>query len=246
MKPLSELKLQTKERWDAVYRTAKLKKPCIEVIKVGKILQKDACILDVGSGTGNHAIPLAKQGHSVYAVDLSGTTELLWRVKEHGVNHKVYVVNADMEEERLYDGSKYDFVIASGSIMNLVRETSHFPRMEKMLKRFKKATKKGGYNYVSIPTQIEWVDSPAGYSSEGKKASELRMIFKTYKRQERRVPFPFCRKHQVVKMLKRAYSPYKGWNIQKIVLPSVFSVYSMRPNAIHRSFVIRMVAKRIK
>jgi 2-polyprenyl-3-methyl-5-hydroxy-6-metoxy-1,4-benzoquinol methylase len=70
---------------------------------------KSASILDIGCGTGRHAIELAKRGYSVTAVDLSASQLNLARIKAAAANVPVQFVRADARHLN-YSG-QFDTVI---------------------------------------------------------------------------------------------------------------------------------------
>jgi SAM-dependent methyltransferase len=82
-----------------------------EVDFIGKEITSDksATILDIGSGTGRHAIELAKRVHSVTAVDLSASQLDLARIKAAAANVPVQFVRADARH--LNYSSQFDAVI---------------------------------------------------------------------------------------------------------------------------------------
>lgn len=72
------------------------------------------CIIDVGCGTGNHAIRLSRLGYEVTGVDISPT--MLKIAKEKDKEAKIRFIQADMKElERVIPkGQKFDAAICLG------------------------------------------------------------------------------------------------------------------------------------
>ena len=118
--------------------------PCVQhIIKY----KQSGTVLDLGTGTGKHALYLAKQGFTVTAVDNDKlkVAELRRRLKQEGVAIKV--VRADAM--RFAFTKKYDIIIAT-MLLHFLK-----PRQIGMLvARIKAHTKSGGLNVVSAYTDI--------------------------------------------------------------------------------------------
>jgi len=89
-----------------------------------KYLPPRGKILDIGAATGAYAIPLAKRGYSVTAVDLS--PELIdlcgKRVTEEGLDARVTCLVADARDLGVVADADYDAVLLMGPLYHLVLE----------------------------------------------------------------------------------------------------------------------------
>jgi ubiquinone/menaquinone biosynthesis C-methylase UbiE len=112
----------------------------VDFIEKELAYDKSAPVLDIGCGTGRHAIELAKRGYAVTAVDLSATQLDLARVKATAANVPVQFVRADARH--LNYSAQFDAVI-------MVCEGA-FPLMEtdemnfEILKNAFRALRQGG------------------------------------------------------------------------------------------------------
>jgi SAM-dependent methyltransferase len=95
-------------------------------------------ILDVGCGTGNHAILLAPLGYEVVAIDLS--RKMIEKAKKKDLSNRVCFIVADVRKMDIKE--KFDSVICLGLTF------SHFitkREVEKVLKNIRNALRLGGY-----------------------------------------------------------------------------------------------------
>lgn len=119
-------------------------------------LQKDASILDVGSGYGNVTIPMATWYGSVTAVD--ATRELLefskLRADESGVKNITYVHTDPFGTKELpFENNSFDGIVVNGVLEWVGNVESHLnPRdlQQSFLKDLRRIVKKDGFLYVGI------------------------------------------------------------------------------------------------
>jgi SAM-dependent methyltransferase len=73
-------------------------------------------ILDLGCGTGGHAVPLANKGFQIHGVDISETMLDRAKLKLNEVGHKACFSLCDIRHFR--DEKKYDLVISMFAVMS--------------------------------------------------------------------------------------------------------------------------------
>jgi 2-polyprenyl-3-methyl-5-hydroxy-6-metoxy-1,4-benzoquinol methylase len=105
--------------WDTMYEHPmdtipwEIESPPAELVEVveNKLVAPPARTLDVGSGTGNYSIWLAKQGFRVTGVEFSGKAVAI--AKERATRHAVSVhfIHADARElTKVLAGETFDFI----------------------------------------------------------------------------------------------------------------------------------------
>ncbi len=116
-----------------------------EIIDLIKLLPAGARVLDLGCGDGRNAIPLAKAGFDVTAVDISkaGIGKLHTLIEDHGLF--IQTVVADMSSYRIQ--GKYDLIIAHGCLHLLERT-----QWKTLVKNMQVHTLPGGFNAVTVFT----------------------------------------------------------------------------------------------
>jgi len=98
----------TSQYYDLV--SSPLKSPEVtdeEISLVNRLAAPGAEILDVGAGTGRHALPLSNQGFNVVAIDSS--TEMLKILKENDLNKRIEVI--DKSIYRYTPNKKFDLIL---------------------------------------------------------------------------------------------------------------------------------------
>ena len=112
------------EAYDLIYKDKDYQSECDfveEIIK--KYSEKTKRILDVGCGSGGHAIPLAKSGYDVVGFDLSEA--MIGRAKKKAEKEKITNLNLhvmDLHDFQLDD--KFDACIAMFAVMGYITENS--------------------------------------------------------------------------------------------------------------------------
>ena len=104
-----------------------------------KYLPSGGRILDIGAATGAYAIPLAKRGYGVTAVDLS--PELIdlcgKRVVEEGLGSMVTCLVADASDLGVVTDTDYDAVLLMGPLYHLVLEEDRITALRQAWKKLK-------------------------------------------------------------------------------------------------------------
>ncbi|MFH1714394.1 MAG: class I SAM-dependent methyltransferase [Candidatus Nealsonbacteria bacterium] len=97
--------------YDILYQHKNYPKECNFLAKVFNkyVKKKSLSILDLGCGTGSHALILAKQGNKVTGVDLSDRMIKLAKEKAKGTGIKVYFRQGDVRNVSL--NKKFDIVL---------------------------------------------------------------------------------------------------------------------------------------
>jgi tellurite methyltransferase len=136
-----------------------------EVLDLLKILPKGAAVLDVGCGAGRNALPLARAGMAVTAIDSSHAACSMLRTAAALEALAIRVIEADL---RLYDfHAPHDAAILHG-VLHLL------PRSDRVavLAKVQAATTPGGLNVVAVftdrlPVPPDLVDVSVGLFEEG-------------------------------------------------------------------------------
>jgi SAM-dependent methyltransferase len=102
-------------------------------------------ILELGSGTGGHAIPLAKRNYKMTGIDASEGMLKLAKQKTAQLNLKMDLQLCDIREFEF--GRKFDTVICMFAVFNYITETGD---IIKTLQKVKKHLKKGGLFIIDI------------------------------------------------------------------------------------------------
>ncbi len=118
-------------------------------------------ILELGSGTGRIALPLAKKGHTVYAVDSSADMQKILRRKLKGpVARKVVPVQASISDMRISE--KFDHAIMGlNTIYGLAQEDDRIASFRNIAGHLKK----GAFLYIDtmLPGRSLLLNRPGVY-----------------------------------------------------------------------------------
>lgn len=141
--------------WEAAYRADAhpFGPPSLEILELLDRLPRGARVLDLGCGDGRNAIPLARAGHRVTAVDRSRFALAALRREAARAGWSpddeeplgMEIVEADVSA--LCPLDDYDLVIAHG-VLHL------FPPMDRdaLIERMKRHTRPGGWNVIAAFT----------------------------------------------------------------------------------------------
>lgn len=131
---------------------------------LGKSLRRARLVCDLGCGTGEAALAVARHGKQVFAVDLSPTMCRLAREKARSARLPVRVLRADMRDFRLPE--PVDLVLCEFDALNHVPRKSDLARVAQAVAR---ALKPGGYFYFDVNNRAAfqklwpgcaWLDRP--------------------------------------------------------------------------------------
>lgn len=110
--------------WDSTYLShppwdiGRVQTAFAKLVRIGEM--KPCCVLDVGCGTGDNAIFLAKKGFTVAAIDIAPHAIELARAKAARKNVVVdFRVGNALELDRQFGPSEFDNVIDSGLFQTL-------------------------------------------------------------------------------------------------------------------------------
>ncbi len=140
------------------------------IVKDAAGRKKGGSVLDLGSGSGRHAIFLAEKGFSVTAMD--SDTQALAELKAvtRGGKLDIQCKRADIANYK--PGKKFDIVLAINSF--------HFlgsAQVPKVIERIKKYTAAGGLVVIAVHTD----KNPAGSRPYLFKKNELKNFFSDWK-----------------------------------------------------------------
>jgi SAM-dependent methyltransferase len=215
------------------------------VLALGRRLERGARVLDVGSGNGANAIPLAELGHRVDALDYSA--EGLRRcgdfARERGIADRVRLVHADMAAYA-YPRGRYDLVIAVGSLQNVVKKPSGEP-MGGVIARLQGATRKGGWNYLLITAEVWSAAAPPGVDATTLGAEELRAAWRRGLEDAHRVG-PLDRAAAARAVMVQYADP--TWEVASLVVPSEgkFHLFALSPTMLRCAYWVRVTARRVR
>ena len=102
-------------------------------------------ILELGSGTGGHAIPLAKRKYGMTGIDVSEGMLKIAKQKTAKLNLKIDLQLCDIRDFEF--GRKFDAVICMFAVFNYITETGD---IIKTLRNVKKHLNKGGLFIIDI------------------------------------------------------------------------------------------------
>jgi 2-polyprenyl-3-methyl-5-hydroxy-6-metoxy-1,4-benzoquinol methylase len=117
------------------------------VTNLADYLSPPAKVLDLGVGQGSTAIPLARAGFEIVGVDnsLVAITQLKKKAEEEGL--KIRAVCADMKDFETKES--FDLCMSLVSLQFLESKEE----LQKAIAKMKQYAKRGGYNFISIPTK---------------------------------------------------------------------------------------------
>lgn len=139
-------KLDVHEEWEAHYRTLE-NEPFFELAfdYIMKVLNppQNTTILDVGCGTCNHSIRLAKRGFYCTAVDFSEKIlkKARLNVEKRGLETRITIKQEDITSLSFKD-EKFDYILCWGVLM-------HIPDLEKALSEVSRVLKPNGAIIIS-------------------------------------------------------------------------------------------------
>jgi ubiquinone/menaquinone biosynthesis C-methylase UbiE len=138
-----------------------LEKPERPVITLAKKFSriKNVKVLDLGSGVGRHAIPIAKiigkNNGKVICVDYLRIADRKLRenAKKYGVEKYIDSYISDVAKFPIRKNN-FDLIIAHSVLEHLYNKNT----MEYVIKEMIIGTKKGGYNYIFLTTELEEIE----------------------------------------------------------------------------------------
>ncbi|MBW3554703.1 MAG: class I SAM-dependent methyltransferase [Gemmatimonadetes bacterium] len=145
----------TKPFWEEAYRadSRPFGPPSLEILELLDRLPRRARVLDLGCGDGRNAIPLARAGHRVTAVDrsrcaLAALRRAAVRAGSSVEDEEPLVIEiVEAELSTICPLDDYDLVIAHG-VLHLLPPRDR----DALVERMKKHTRPGGWNVIAAFT----------------------------------------------------------------------------------------------
>ena len=171
----------------------KFRIPHEDFIEYLKLLKKQQAkrVLDLGCGTGRHAIALAKEGFDVYGIDISGNALAVCRDRLKEENLSANIILGDMYQTLPYKDNFFDGLVS----INVLHHNK-IAQIKSLIKEIERVLKHGAVIMVEVPRQVGAMRDveiepgtvvPAQGSEEGiphhifKDEDELKDFFKNFK-----------------------------------------------------------------
>lgn len=145
--------IRSREWWDNFWENASqhFGAPSETLLRYAREFNKDGLglrAIDIASGNGRYAIPLAKMGYEVHALEFSktGARRILNAAKDEGV--EVFVDNDDFLKA-CSENRQYDLVLCSGFLEEISPED-----YTKAVEGFMNWTKPGGLNIIKYCLEV--------------------------------------------------------------------------------------------
>lgn len=145
----------TEPFWESQYRadSRPFGPPSLEILELLDRLPRRGRVLDLGCGDGRNAIPLARAGHRVTAVDRSRSALAALRraaAREGSVADEdeplgIEIVEADLAA--MCPLEDYDLIVAHG-VLHLMEPLDR----DALIERMKRHTRPGGWNVIALFT----------------------------------------------------------------------------------------------
>ena len=119
--------------------------PSKEIMELIPGLSEGAKVLDLGCGDGRNAIPLARAGFEVSAIDISKAG--IGKLKKITTSENL-PIKASLEDMARFEFSgQYDLIVAQGSLHLMQRHL-----WQRLIKKIKAHTKANGFNAITVFT----------------------------------------------------------------------------------------------
>ena len=142
-----------------------LEKPNSALMNIGEELAKlcNVSVLDLGSGIGRNAIPLAQLlGKKVSTFDCVDIVEIaIEKLKENASYYRVdHIINPILKNlaEFSVASCRYDLILAMSSLEHAVKSE----KLPELIRRIQNGTKITGFNCLSIGTNLTEIDHKTG------------------------------------------------------------------------------------
>lgn len=175
--------------YDAIYRDLiDYAADCdyLETLFHQRLRRRPKSILDLGCGTGNHAVELARRGYDVVGLDLSDSQLAIARKKVHGKRVPVTFVHGDMARFRLH--RKFDAAICMfggfGYLLSDRDVVSHFTSVRDHLVQDGMYVFEFWQDSGVVPGRQDWIARERPYRL-------LRLGESAYDRAKHRLTFDF-------------------------------------------------------
>lgn len=145
---------------------------------IDEILKKHKCrkVIDVGCGTGRHAIPLAKKGYAIMGVDVS--KEMLKIARENAERENVRVDFRTADMRNLNFRAKFDAVLC---LFDTILYNATNEEIFSTIKSFNRTLKKGGVLILDFRSFLDAWGEELKKEVKSKKKIGERTFAQTYK-----------------------------------------------------------------
>jgi ubiquinone/menaquinone biosynthesis C-methylase UbiE len=196
--------------WDSWYRR-KLGVIEPEILRLVKLLSASGLkrVLDVGCGTGRHAVYLAMNGFETYGFDISENALVQARGILHEKNAVANLIVGDMFKPFPYEKEFFSAVVATRVIHH-----GYLKEIRKIAKEMNRVLAKDGFMFVQSSAWLpgEKIENPTTKEVEPRtlvwsEGEEANILHHSFTREELLGMFP---NHQVIDLHSRS-EHYGGW-----------------------------------
>lgn len=141
--------MDTKTKWDEIYRKGKYeRKPHEDLKRISEAWKKAGVkrVLDLGCGAGRNLIYLLKQNFQVYGIDISEEACTILKRYLKNETGKIDIRIGNMFERLPYEDDFFDAVI---SIQVLHHGT--YDEIKKVISEIRRILRKDGFLFVTLP-----------------------------------------------------------------------------------------------
>jgi ubiquinone/menaquinone biosynthesis C-methylase UbiE len=180
-------------------------------------------VLDAATGTGRHALPLARQGAEVTAIDES--PEMLSIARRHAAGLDIRFVEASLTEPLPLASDQFDLVLCALAF-------SHFPDIHATCREFWRVARAGGSVLIT-----DFHPDAFAYGWRG-------LVWEGYTRYELR-SYPYTRDDYVASVAKAGFAVRSVVDIPFKEIPAGYTTDEMRQEVGELNFCLIVLGERL-